>query len=536
VVETRNGRLGTSAPALALGLVGVVQKNLEARVLGNAETLGTLLSTVDPDDSTVSQERTLNHAAAFGHSIHLPFRVGIKRPDTAARWVAGSGNVLVRAATADDDVGVVVVGLGQGHHDGSTSVGVGAVGTGQVRQSANNGSSLNLEDLSRLGDSNEEVAILHQVHEGVHVVGLVLAQDFHVEALSAGRTVSIEDLVGRVVVLGLSRVESVLGSGCNKDAVITHDLSGGVPARSVELNAGLAPCLAVERGVTGGSLQVSDTTETIADGRVNEIERGVTAERDKATISQENATRAESISLVGEGSELAGGGIVLGRVGILAVTKLEIGVVLNLVQEDNLAVLHETSVHGRDTRSALDLKATGLSGSRRRAGGWGSYSRSILAWSVLATLTAVSSSVTTVAVHAAAASLGPVAANSVAKLGSAGSIGGSSTGRGASGRRLAKDRLARGSSRGRSGCGGLGRGSRLDRGSVFASVLASICLEAVSVSAAAVSVRRTATTIWAVRVACCASKVLSTSAVVPCLCSGGCSLGSGLGSGLVGAA
>ena len=203
VVETSNGGGRAGGEALALGLVGVVEKDLEGGVLGNTETLGTFLSTVDPDDGTVGEESSLNHTTALGHRVHLPLWVGIERPDATARWVSRGGDVLVRATTADDDVGVVVVGRGERKHDGSTSVGVGTVGTGKVRKHTDDSSSLDLEDLSRLGNLNEEVAILHQVHEGVHVVGLVLAEDLHVEAGSLRSTVGVEHLVGGVVVLGL---------------------------------------------------------------------------------------------------------------------------------------------------------------------------------------------------------------------------------------------------------------------------------------------------------------------------------------------
>lgn len=203
VVETGDGRGWAGGEALALGLVGVVEEDLERRVLGNTETLGTLLSAVDPDDGTVREESSLNHTTSFGHGVHLPLWVGRKRLDATARWVTRGSDVLVRATTADDNVGVVVVGRGQGKHNGSTSVGVGTVGTGKVGQHADNGSSLNLEDLSRLGDLDEEVSVLHQMHEGVHVVRLVLAENLHVEAGSLGSTVGVEHLVGGVVVLGL---------------------------------------------------------------------------------------------------------------------------------------------------------------------------------------------------------------------------------------------------------------------------------------------------------------------------------------------
>jgi hypothetical protein len=514
VVETGNGGLGAGGEALALGLVGVVQEDLKSRVAGNTETLGTLLSTVDPDDSTVGKKSTLNHTTAFGHRVHLPRWVGIKRPDAAAGGVTRSSNVLVRATTADDNVGVPVVLAGQRKHDGSTSVGVGTVGTGEVRQHADNGSSLDLEDLGRLGDLDKDVAILHQVHEGVHVVGLVLAENLHVVALATRSTVGVQDLVSRVVVLGLAGVETVLGAGCNKDGVIGHDLSGSIPARSVELSARLNPSLAVLGCVGGRALEEANALETIANGRVNEVKRSVTTKRNKAAVSHEDTARAEGVGLVGKGNEVAGDGVPLRRVSVLAVGKLELGVVLDLVKEDNTTVGHETSVHSRDTGSALESNGSRLGSSRCRAGTRGGDSRSLVARTALAALTTVRSGVTTVAVHAAAAALGPVTANRVAELGTTASVRGGDTIGVAGGGWLSEDRLARCASGGRTGVGD-GRGSGSGSIAVLAAVLAAVGLETVTVSGTAVSVLGAAATVSALGIASCAVKVLSTAAIIP---------------------
>lgn len=524
VVETGNGGLGASGEALALGLVGVVKEDLKSGVTSDTETLGTLLTTVNPDNSTVRKKSSLNHTTAFGHRVHLPLWVSIKGPDAAARGVSGGSDVLVRTATADDDIRVVVVGAGQGKHDGTTGVGVSAVGTGEISKLADNGTSLNLEDLSGLGDLDEDIAIFHQVHEGVHVVGLVLAEDLHVVALATGGTVSVEDLIGGVVVLGLARVEAVLGSGCNEDGVVGHDLDGGVPTGSVELGARLVPVLSVH-GAISLALKESHSPETITDGGVNEVKRSVTTERSEAAISKEDTTGAESVGLVGEGNLVAGGRVPFGRVGILAIGELQFSVVLDLVKEDNTTVGHETSVHNRDTRAALKRNASRFSGSRRRAGSGGGDARSLVAGSALATLTAVSGCVTTVTVHAAAAALGPVAADSVTEPGSTASIGGgnaSGLGSSSGGMGLTKNRLAGGGGGRRTADSRLGERSSLRRGGVtLAAVLASVGLEAVTVGLTAVSVRRAATTKGAVGIAGCAAKVLSATAVVPSLGAGG---------------
>jgi hypothetical protein len=484
VVETSNGRLRTSGEALALGLVGVVQEDFESRVLSNTEPLSTLLSTVDPGDGTVSENGSLNHTTALRHGVHLPGRVGIERLHATARWVTGSSDILVRSATADDDIRVPLVGTGEGHHYGSTSVGVGTVGTGEIRQSADDVAGTDVEDLSGLGNLDEEVAILHQVEERIHVVRLVLLKNLHADRLALGSTVGIEDLVCGVVVLRLGRVKTVQGAGSDEDLVVRHDLDRCVPAGGVELRAGLRPGLTVKGGIGSRALEETNTLETITDSRVNEVERSVTTNRNEASVSKKNTTRAEGVGLVGQRSELLGRGVVLGGVSVLAVAELELGVVLDLVKEDNLAVLHKTSVHSRDTRATLDHNGTRLGGSGSRAGLRGGDSRSVDTGTGLATLTAVSSGVTTVAVHGAARPLSPVTADGVTESGTAASVRGLLASRlsGSSddGGRLAEDGLAGGSG-GRRTRDSSGGSSGSGGGSILAAVLAAISNEAVTI-------------------------------------------------------
>jgi hypothetical protein len=428
VVQACNVRLGSGGPALALGLVGVVKEDLKGGILGNTEALSTLLGTVDPDAGTVGKKSTFNHATAFRHGVHLPLRVGVKRPDATARWVTWGSNVLVRTTTADDDIRVPVVSTGQGHHDGASSVGVGAVRAREVRELANSLSSTNVEDLSGLGDLNEQVTILHQVHEWVHVVRLVLAQDLHVDALALGSTIGIEDLVSRVVVLWLAGVETVQATRRHEDLVVGHDLDRSIPAGRVKMGAWLVPRLAIEFAVCGSGKE-TNTLEAIANSGVDEVQRSIATKRYEAAVGKENASRAESIGLVSKGCQLLGVRVVLGRVGVLAVAKLELCVVLNLVKEDDFAVGHETSVHSGDTRSTLLDEGTGLLSSRGGAGSRSRLARRFSARAVLTSLTTVSGGVTTVSVHAAAGALGPIVTDSTAELGTTATVDSGDAGR-----------------------------------------------------------------------------------------------------------
>lgn len=191
VVETGDVGLGARGEALTNGLGRVVDQNLEGGRAGNTEALRALLGTVDPDDSAVGEESTLNHTATLGHSLHLPRRVGGLGVDATTGGLARGADILVGSSTADDDVVAPFVGARKRQHDGATGVGVGTVATGQVRKSADDIASTDAEDLSRLRDKDEKVAVAEQVYEGVHVVGLVLGQDLHVDALALGSTIGV---------------------------------------------------------------------------------------------------------------------------------------------------------------------------------------------------------------------------------------------------------------------------------------------------------------------------------------------------------
>jgi hypothetical protein len=124
--------------------------------------------------------------------------------------------------------------------------------------------------------------------------------------------------------------------------------------------------------------------------------------------------------------------------------------------------------------------------------------------------------VTAVSVHAAARSLSPVTADSVAKLGTTASIdGGNTCWLGAyHARGLTKNRLTGAGDRGRPGDGG-GRSSRVGGSSIFAAILASVGDKTVTISRSTVSVRRAATAVSTVGVACCTPKVFAATAVAP---------------------
>ena len=356
------------------------------------------------------------------------------------------------------------------------------------------------------------------MEEGVHVVRLVLVEDLHVDGLALGSTVGVKDLIGRVVVLGLGRVKTVQRARSDEDLVVGHDLNRRVPTSCVELCARLIPLLTIKRCVRCRALEETDALETITNSGVNEVERGVTTEGNESSISKENSAGAEGVRLVSKRSQLLRVGVVLRRVGVLSVGKLELGVVLDLVQENNLTVGHQTSVHGWDTGATLDDKGSRLSSSGSRAG-LGCRDRGCVeARTRLAAFAAVGSAITAVSVHGAAGSLSPVTADSVSERSTAAAIGGLN----ASGyyrgnlnaRWLTKNRLARGGGGRRTGSSS-GSDGVFGGGSILATVLAAISNEAMTFSRTAVSVRTAASAVRAIGIACGTTEVLTTATVIP---------------------
>lgn len=72
MVETCDCGGRTGGEALTERLGGVVDQDFEGGVGGEAETLRATVATVDEDDRTVREERAFDHAASFGHRVHLP--------------------------------------------------------------------------------------------------------------------------------------------------------------------------------------------------------------------------------------------------------------------------------------------------------------------------------------------------------------------------------------------------------------------------------------------------------------------------------
>ena len=111
VVEAGDAGEGAGRPALAVGLGRVVDQHGfgGGGGGGDAEALGAFVAAVEPDDGAVGEEGAFDHAAAFGHRVHFPGRVGGVGLDAAAARVGGGCDVLVGAAAADDDVCGVLV-------------------------------------------------------------------------------------------------------------------------------------------------------------------------------------------------------------------------------------------------------------------------------------------------------------------------------------------------------------------------------------------------------------------------------------------
>ena len=63
------------------------------------------------------------------------------------------------------------------------------------------------------------------------------------------------------------------------------------------IGRGFLPCLSVVGVAADGSIQHTDSFETVTNGRVDKRKRGVATNRDKSAVRQESTTGAECIRL-----------------------------------------------------------------------------------------------------------------------------------------------------------------------------------------------------------------------------------------------
>ena len=179
VVETGDRGAGACGPALAEFGSRVVDERFEGGVGGESEALSTAVATVEEDDCSVGEQGAFDHAAAFGHRVHFPSSGGGERLDAAATGVGRARDVLVGAATTDEDVGSPLTGAGEGQEHASTGVGVRAVVAREIGVGLDGFVPSNVEALSGFRDKYEEVTVGHEVDERIHVVRLILGEDVH---------------------------------------------------------------------------------------------------------------------------------------------------------------------------------------------------------------------------------------------------------------------------------------------------------------------------------------------------------------------
>ena len=253
VVEAFEGRGGTFMPALAFRSGWVVDEDFLGGVCAEAEPLGAFFAAVEPDDGPVGEEVPFDHGTAFGHGIHFPSGVGVEGLDASARGVCWRSDVLVGASTADHHVGSPFVGARKGQEHGTAGVGIGAVVSWHVRQGFDDSVAADVEDLGRLCNEDHELAIIEEVHKGVHIVGFVLGQDLERRGGFLVGAIGVEELVRRVVIGFHRRIKTVERAGCDEQRTVRHGLDTGIPTSAVNLVTWLRPCLTVKAGVCGRS-------------------------------------------------------------------------------------------------------------------------------------------------------------------------------------------------------------------------------------------------------------------------------------------
>ena len=160
------------SPARAMGLGGIIEKSGKSRVRCKFESLGTLVGTVEPEDSSIRKQNTLNHTTSLGHRVHFPSRVSILWGDDTTAGVSGGRRILVRTTTADYNLSTVLRSAAQWKQDTTAGVRVSPEGSREIRHGLDDGIGVNTEDLRRLRSEDKHVSILEKMNEGVHLINV----------------------------------------------------------------------------------------------------------------------------------------------------------------------------------------------------------------------------------------------------------------------------------------------------------------------------------------------------------------------------
>ena len=147
MIQPRDSGRGKLCPACSHCLGRLVKEGGKGWVGSKLESLSTAVGTIKPEDGSVRKQDTLHHTASLGHRIHLPGRVCILGGNNTAARISRGSNILISTTTTDHDLGAPSVGAGERKHDTTTSVGICAENSRQVRHLAGDGVGINVKDL-----------------------------------------------------------------------------------------------------------------------------------------------------------------------------------------------------------------------------------------------------------------------------------------------------------------------------------------------------------------------------------------------------
>ena len=86
VIQSRDGGSRELGPPRAFRFCRIIEKCAECGVRSELKALRAAVGPIDPEHGAIGKKRALDHAAAFGHGIDIPHRVGgLGGDDTACR-------------------------------------------------------------------------------------------------------------------------------------------------------------------------------------------------------------------------------------------------------------------------------------------------------------------------------------------------------------------------------------------------------------------------------------------------------------------
>jgi hypothetical protein len=116
------------------------------------------------------------------------------------RVIFDGSSYLIGASSANHDLGSPTIRAREGKQDTAAGVGIRTMVSREVGQGFDDGVALYVEDLRGFVREDEKLTVLEKMHEGIHVVWLIIGQNVHLDAPARADTGGRQNLIRGIVV------------------------------------------------------------------------------------------------------------------------------------------------------------------------------------------------------------------------------------------------------------------------------------------------------------------------------------------------